>query len=130
MIAFGPVSSLFDFLTFFILFAVFKASSPNFPSLFQTAWFVESLFTQTLVIFAIRTRHIPFFRSKSSRQLFWNIIIVLAITLIIPFSIAGEFFKFVPLPILFLVILVGFIVVYLFLVELMKAWFYRRFTPD
>jgi Mg2+-importing ATPase len=129
MIAFGPISSIFDFLTFFVMIVVFKASVPtaDFPPLFQTAWFVESLFTQTLVIFAIRTREVPFFKSKPSKWLVINITAILAIALLIPYTVFGEFFKFVPLPPNFLLILVIFIVVYLVLVEMMKKWFYRRF---
>ena len=123
MMSFGPISSIFDFLTFFVMIFVFKASAP----LFQTAWFVESLFTQTLVIFAIRTRKIPFYRSKPSRLLVLNIVVILAVALVLPFTVVGDFFSFVPLPLNFLLILVVFIVVYLVLVELMKKWFYRRY---
>ena len=123
MLMFGPISSIFDFATFFLMLYVFKAHEP----LFQTAWFIESLFTQTLVIFVIRTRTVPFFRSKPNKYLLVNIFIVLAIALILPFTPVAEVFKFVPLPANFLFILVGFIVVYLGLVELMKKWFYHRF---
>jgi P-type Mg2+ transporter len=123
MISFGPISSIFDFLTFFVMLVIFKASAP----LFQTAWFVESLFTQTLVIFAIRTRKIPFYRSKPSRLLVINIFIILALALILPFTVLGSFFSFVALPVKFLLILVVFIIVYLVLVEIVKKWFYRRY---
>jgi len=122
MLSFGPVSSIFDFLTFFVLLFVFKATAP----LFQTAWFVESLFTQTLVIFAIRTGKIPFWRSRPSRLLIFNIVVILVLALILPFTAVGTFFSFVALPVKFLMILVIFIVAYLGLVELMKRWFYRR----
>jgi Mg2+-importing ATPase len=126
MLFFGPVSSIFDFLTFAVMIFVFHATAP----LFQTAWFVESLFTQTLVIFAIRTRRLPFFRSQPSQFLVWNIVIVLAVALALPFVVLGKFFNFVPLPVNFLVILVVFIVIYMCLVELMKAWFYRRYGKE
>ena len=124
MLFFGPISSVFDFLTFFIMIYVFKATAP----LFQTAWFVESLFTQSLVIFVIRTRTIPFFRSKPSKLLVINVAIILLAALVLPFTRLGDIFGFVPLPATFLLILIGFIVVYLVLVELMKSWFYRRFS--
>jgi len=125
MLAFGPVSSVFDFATFFVLLYVFRATAP----LFQTAWFVESLFTQTLVIFVIRTRTIPFVRSKPNKLLLVNIVVVLVVAMVLPFtSVGGRIFGFVPLPTTFLLILVGFIVVYLGLTELMKRWFYRRFA--
>lgn len=124
MIFFGPVSSIFDFLTFFVMLFVFKASAP----LFQTAWFVESLFTQSLVIFVIRTRQIPFYRSKPNKLLILNVAIVLMAALALPFTIAGKFFGFIPLPPAFLLILVAFILIYLGLTELMKRWFYQRYT--
>jgi Mg2+-importing ATPase len=103
----------------------FKASGP----LFQTAWFVESLFTQCLVIFAIRTRTVPFFLSKPNKLLVLNVALVLAVALLFPFTYIGNFFSFVPLPFTFLMVLIAFIVVYLGLVELMKKWFYRRYRP-
>jgi P-type Mg2+ transporter len=122
MIAFGPISSIFDFATFFVMLFVFKADA----SLFQTAWFVESLFTQTLVIFVIRTRTVPFFQSKPSKWLVINISVILSLALILPFTPLGKVFYFVPLPMTFLLVLVGFIIVYLVLVELMKIWFYQH----
>jgi P-type Mg2+ transporter len=124
MVSFGPISSIFDFMTFFVMLVIFKASAP----LFQTAWFVESLLTQTLVIFAIRTRKVPFFKSAPSKPLVLNIIVVLAFALALPFTSLGGFFSFVPLPINFLLILVLFIAVYVTLVELVKKWFYAKFA--
>ena len=121
MLIFGPVSSIFDFLTFGVMIWGFHASQ----SLFQTAWFVESLFTQTLVIFVIRTEGVPFWKSKPNLLLVLNIFIILAISLALPYTIIGDFFSFVPLPLTFLLVLVAFIIVYLFLVEFMKRWFYR-----
>jgi Mg2+-importing ATPase len=124
MVSFGPVSSIFDFLTFFVMLFVFKASAP----LFQTAWFIESLFTQTLVIFVIRTRKTPFYRSKPNKLLLLNIVVILIFALILPFTFIGTFFSFVALPLRFLLMLAVFIVAYLGLVEIMKIWFYRRFS--
>jgi Mg2+-importing ATPase len=124
MLAFGPVSSIFDFLTFFVMIYVFKATAP----LFQTAWFIESLFTQTLVIFVIRTKKIPFYRSKPSKFLLLNIAVILILALVLPFTVVGTFFSFVALPPRFLLMLAAFIVAYLGLVELMKIWFYRRYA--
>ena len=127
MIFFGPVSSIFDFLTFFVMLRFFKASAP----LFQTAWFVESLFTQSLVIFVIRTRQIPFYRSKPNKLLVLNIAIILILAITLPFTAVGAYFGFVALPPAFLLVLAAFVVTYLALVELMKIWFYRRYpaTP-
>jgi len=124
MLVFGPVSSIFDFATFFVMLYVFRATAP----LFQTAWFVESLFTQTLIIFVIRTRTVPFLRSKPNKLLLVNILVILVLALILPFTTFGSIFGFVPLPITFLAVLLGFIILYIVLVELIKKWFYRRFS--
>jgi Mg2+-importing ATPase len=123
MLTFGPISSLFDFLTFFVMLFVFHAS----PALFQTAWFIESLFTQTLVIFAIRTRRTPFWKSAPSRILVLNVAIILAFSIAIPYTSLGTVFGFVRLPVTFILILAAFIVVYLGLVEVVKVWFFKRF---
>jgi len=124
MLSFGPISSIFDFLTFFVLIWGFKASAP----LFQTAWFIESLFTQTLVIFAIRTRKTPFFKSTASKLLILNIVVVLIAALIIPFTPLSKLFSFTALPWKFIIILGVFVVTYLVLVETVKIWFYKKFS--
>jgi Mg2+-importing ATPase len=124
MVAFGPISSIFDFLTFFIMLYVFNAW--NKPALFQTAWFIESLCTQTLVIFVIRTRKMPFFNSVPSKPLLLSSLAVVALAILLPFTIVGEWFQFIELPPNFYLFLLGFIVAYLILVEVMKRAFYRR----
>ncbi len=126
MLAFGPISSIFDFLTFGIMIFLFAAGTPDKAALFQTAWFVESLSTQTFVIFVIRTRKIPFFKSRPSRILSGFSIGVVALAWIIPFTPLGALFGFIPLPAEFLLLLVAMLGVYLVLVEVMKRWFYGR----
>jgi Mg2+-importing ATPase len=121
MVFFGPISSLFDFLTFFVMIAIFHASEP----LFQTAWFLESLSTQTLVIFVIRTRKTPFYKSKPSMYLVLGALGVVVFALILPFTALGQFFSFVRPPVSFLVILLAFIGTYLGLAEFLKRWFYK-----
>jgi Mg2+-importing ATPase len=124
MIVFGPISSIFDFLTFFIMLFVFQAT----PALFQTAWFIESLCTQTLVIFVIRTRRSPFYKSKPSRPLLISTLLVVAVALVLPLTSLGrDLFQFVSPPFTFYVILAGLIATYLALVELVKRWFFRRY---
>ncbi len=122
MLFFGPISSLFDFLTFFVMIYVFNATE----ALFQTAWFIESLATQTLVIFAIRTRRTPFFKSRPSKTLFIGSVSAVSLALILPFTPLGEFFEFVRPPFTFLLILAGFVASYITLVEILKIVFYRR----
>jgi Mg2+-importing ATPase len=120
MVFFGPISSIFDFLTFGVMLFVFHARG----SLFQTAWFSESLATQSLVIFAIRTRRSPFFRSRPGRALTAGTIGSVAIGLILPFTPLGRWFGFTPLPLGFLAILAAMVLVYLTLVEVGKSFFF------
>ncbi|MBM5805203.1 MAG: magnesium-translocating P-type ATPase [Candidatus Verstraetearchaeota archaeon] len=124
MLYIGPISSIFDFLTFFIMLYVFNAAVP----LFQTAWFMESLCTQTLVVFIIRTRRSPFYRSRPSRLLTFSSLCVTALAIIIPFTPLGELFGFVEPPLSFFAVLAGLIAAYLIIVEVVKRWFYRRYV--
>jgi Mg2+-importing ATPase len=124
MIFLGPVSSIFDFLTFFIMLLVFSATEP----LFQTAWFLESLCTQTLVIFVIRTRRTPFYRSKPGRLLLLSSLSIVGFALIIPFTPIGDLFHFVRPPATFFLVLAGLIGAYLVLTEIVKKWFYKRYA--
>jgi len=120
MLVIGPVSSLFDFLTFYVLLAVLQADE----KLFQTGWFVESLCTQVLVIFIIRTRGNPL-RSHAHPVLTVTSLAVVAIALALPFTPIGTYFGFVPPPARFYLILGAMVLVYLLVVELAKQGFYR-----
>ncbi|MCL5949946.1 MAG: magnesium-translocating P-type ATPase [Candidatus Bathyarchaeota archaeon] len=122
MVALGPVSSLFDFLTFFVMLIFFSASAP----LFQTAWFIESLCSQILVVFIIRTRRKPFYKSKPSKYLLISSLSIVAFALILPFTPLGAVFGFVPPPPLFFVALAILLGTYLLLAETVKHWFYKR----
>jgi len=121
MIFFGPISSIFDFATFGIMIWIFNAHAP----LFRSGWFVESLATQSLVIFAIRTRRVPFFRSHASRPLSVTTLVVVAVGAILPYSPAAHVLGFRPLPAAFFGFLVGMVIAYLALIELGKRHFYR-----
>ena len=122
MILFGPISSIFDFATFAVMLFAFHAQG----SLFQTAWFTESLGTQSLVIFAIRTRRVPFFRSRPSLALSMGTLGSVAVGLALPFSPIGRVFGFTPLPAVFLAVLGFMVVVYLAIVEIGKKVFFDR----
>jgi len=124
MLTVGPVSSAFDFLTFFILLRVFHAGA----ALFHTGWFIESLATQVFVIFVIRTRGSPL-ASRPSRLLILTSLAVVAVALLLPFTSAASRLGFVPAPGTFFVILAIMVGMYLVLVELVKRWFYERFAP-
>ena len=117
---FGPMSSIFDFATFFILLHFLHAKSHEF----RTGWFVESLATQTLVIFVIRTHRVPFFRSRPSIPLLVAIISCVAVGAVLPFTPLAEPLGFTSLPISFFLVLLGLIGTYLILAELGKRWFY------
>ena len=121
---FGPISSLFDILTFCILLFIFNADA----SLFQTAWFIESICTQTLIIFVIRTRIVPFYKSKPSTLLMISTVLIVAVACILPFTIIGKIFGFVQPPFSFFVVLAGLIAGYLVLVEVTKKWFYAKYS--
>ena len=126
MVIMGPVSSIFDFLTFFLLCCVvFKAC--RFP-VFQTAWFVESLSTQTLVVFVLRTRKTPFYKSKPGRYLLISSLSVVAVAFALPYTPLGAVFGFTPPPATFYLALAGLIAGYLFLVEVVKKWFIKRYA--
>jgi len=119
----GPVSSLFDFLTFYVLLAVLNANE----GLFQTGWFIESLTTQVLVIFVIRTRRSPL-SSRPHPALAATSLAVVVAALILPFTALGRYFGFQPPPAEFWGILVGLVVAYLGIVETAKRLFYRYLT--
>jgi Mg2+-importing ATPase len=121
MLIFGPISSLFDFLTFGVLLLAVGANEHQF----QTGWFIESLFTQVLVVLVIRTRLSPFWRSRPSRPLTIAIIAALAAAVLIPLSPLAPTLGFAPLPPVFWVLLVVLVAAYLALVEYVK----RRFEP-
>jgi Mg2+-importing ATPase len=121
MLIFGPISSLFDFATFGLLWLVLGAREQAF----HTGWFIESLFTQILVVLVIRTRRSPFWLSRPSPQLLAAIVVALAAAVIIPLSPLGDVLGFATLPIAFWPLLALVVGAYLALVELTK----RRFEP-
>ncbi len=136
MIVFGPLSSVFDLLTFGLMLWVLNASDTEFRS----GWFVESLATQTLVIFAIRTRRVPFFRSHPSLPITLAALGVVTVGALVPATPLAGTLGFSPLPGAFFAALAGMVVAYLALIEIGKRWFYRatrttiptvrRFNPD
>ncbi|MEC5189780.1 MULTISPECIES: magnesium-translocating P-type ATPase [unclassified Arthrobacter] len=122
MFLFGPISSLFDFATFALMLFVFDAV----PGEFRAGWFIESIVTQTLIIFVIRTRRVPFFRSRPSPGLVGASLGVVALGVYLPLSPLAGVLGFDPLPVPFFLALLGMAAVYLVLVELAKLWFYAR----
>jgi Mg2+-importing ATPase len=125
MLVFGPVSSIFDFITFYALLAFFGAGE----ALFQTGWFIESMTTQTLVVFCIRTRR-RFYRSSPCRFLVAMNLGAVALAVVLSLVPWGHWFGFVAPPPLFFVLLVGATTAYLGVIEVTKVLFYRYMTGD
>jgi len=118
---FGPFSSLYDFLTYGIMLFVFSASAP----LFQSGWFVESFWTEVLVIFVIRTRRVPFFTSRPGKWLTLLTLSCVAFGTILPFTFLGGFLGFTALPTEYWLLLVLMVATYLLLVDAGKVFFYK-----
>jgi len=122
MLVFGPLSSLFDFLTFAILMYISRTNE----ALFHTGWFVESVISATLVVFVLRTR-LPFWRSRPSKAMLAATSGVALVTLILPYSPLAQLLDFQPLP-PFLLLLIGCIVgLYFLSAEVVKRWFFRSY---
>jgi Mg2+-importing ATPase len=121
----GPISSIFDYATFFIMLYVFDAW--NNPALFHTGWFVESLFTQTLIIHVIRTNKIPFIQSRASWPLILTSIAVVSVGAWLTVSPLATTLGFVTLPLLYWQLLAIMLLCYVILTQLVKTWFYRKY---
>jgi Mg2+-importing ATPase len=121
----GPISSLFDYATFFLMLYVFD--SWQNPALFHTGWFIESIFTQTLIIHVIRTHRIPFIESRASRPLIVSSILVVSGAAWLTISPLADSLGFVSLPPLYWLCLAGMLVCYVALTQIVKTWFYKRY---
>ncbi len=120
MLIFGSLSSLFDFATFGVLLWLMKASE----QVFQTGWFIESILSAGVVVFAVRTR-LPFTRSHPSRVMLTVTALVMMVTLYLPYSPLAGVLGFVPLPLPYLLVIFGIVATYFFSAEMTKRWFYR-----
>ena len=125
MLTIGPISSLFDLLTFYLLINLFHADE----SLFRTGWFVESIASQVLVIFVIRTRRNPM-HSHPNRWLVLTSLGVVVAALLLPFTALAPYLGFTPLPLSFFALLTGLLLAYLLAVEGGKQWFYKRLMKN
>ena len=124
MTVFGPISSIFDFCTFAVLIVAFGAR--NNPDLFRSGWFIESLLTQTLVVFVIRTRRTPFWKSRPARALLATTLTCAGIAVVFPYGPLSASFGFVAPSATLLVTIVVLAAVYLALVDVAKRWFYAH----
>ena len=145
MLYIGPISSIFDYATFALMWYFFKcrldlvapdffkatADTPNYAAaLFQTGWFVESLLTQTLIVHIIRTHRIPFIQSRPSAALLTCTLVVMAVGAWLPFSPLAHWFGLVPLPPVFFLWIAGYLLAYSVLTHTVKMWFSRKFGSD
>jgi len=130
MLFIGPISSIFDYTTYLMMYFLFAATTPAQASLFQTGWFVESLLSQTLIIHVIRTRKMAFIESRASVPLLLTGLAVCSVGLWLPYSPFSRALGFQHLPGLYWPLLAAMLVAYLVLTHLMKTWFHRRFGLD
>lgn len=141
MVFIGPISSIFDYATFALMWFYFGCSSFSDPAvgqaqkelharLFQTGWFVESLLTQTLIVHIIRTRRIPFIGSRASLPMTLTTLAIMAIGVWLPYSPFAGTLNLVPLPPVFWVWIGGFLVAYAILTHLVKTWFFNRYGGE
>ncbi|MCX6735613.1 MAG: magnesium-translocating P-type ATPase [Candidatus Parcubacteria bacterium] len=121
---FGLVSSFFDFITFFVLYKIFSLSASGF----QTGWFIESIATQVLIIYIIRTKRSPFFRSLPSFPVVFSTLGIVLLAWIIPFTPLGELLSFGSLSPFIMAVIASIVFVYLIAGEIAKAIFYRAYN--
>ncbi|MBB6501071.1 magnesium-translocating P-type ATPase [Pedobacter cryoconitis] len=127
MLYIGPISSIFDYATFAVMFFVFKANSPAHQSLFQSGWFIEGLLSQTLIVHMIRTRKIPFIQSWATAPVVALTSLIMIIGIFIPFSPFAGALKMEQLPLSYFPWLIGILASYCLLTQYIKVWYIKRF---
>lgn len=129
MIFIGPISSIFDYITFAVMFYYFKANAPTpyKEHLFQSGWFIEGLLSQTLIIHMIRTRKIPFIQSWATSPVIALTTTIMLIGIALPFTPFASAFEMVPLPWQYFPILVAILVAYCALTQVIKVWYIKKF---
>lgn len=127
MVFIGPISSIFDVVTFFLMWHVFGANTIEKQSLFQSGWFIVGLLTQTLIVHMIRTQHIPFIQSRAAMPVILLTASIMAFGIYLPFSSLGEHLGMVPLPLSYFPWLAGILLSYCVLTQLVKRLYIHRF---
>ncbi|CAM3842892.1 magnesium-translocating P-type ATPase [Roseateles saccharophilus] len=127
MLFFGPVSSIFDIVTFVVMWFVFGANSTEHQTLFQSGWFIEGLMTQTLVVHMIRTRKIPFLQSRPGAALLAGTTAIMAVGIFLPMGPLSHYFKLQALPASYFPMLAAILLGYMVLTQAMKAFYTRRY---
>ncbi|MBK1896611.1 magnesium-translocating P-type ATPase [Chryseobacterium sp. YIM B02567] len=124
----GPISSIFDFATFAVMYFIFKANTVEHQTLFQSGWFVEGLLSQTLIIHMIRTRKIPFIQSWATTPVVALTSLIMIIGIFLPFSPFATALKMQPLPLSYFPWLLGILTCYCLLTQWVKNWFIKKFN--
>jgi len=127
MLYFGPISSIFDILTFGLMWFVFQANTPERQTLFQSGWFVEGLLTQTLIVHTIRTQKIPFLQSRPSPALLFMTVVIMACGVFIAMGPVSHYFKMQALPASYFAFLAVILLGYMTLTQAMKGFYARRY---
>ena len=128
MMFIGPISSIFDYATFALMFFFFKANSLEDQSLFQSGWFVEGLLSQTLIVHMIRTRKMPFFQSWAAAPVVALTSTIMLFGIIIPFTPLATALHLQPLPFIYFPFLIAILICYCVLVQFVKQWYLRRYS--
>jgi Mg2+-importing ATPase len=127
MVFIGPISSIFDIVTFWVMWHVFGANTIAHQSLFQSGWFVVGLLTQTLIVHMIRTQHIPFIQSRAATPVILLTASIMAFGIYLPYSTLGEHLSMVPLPLAYFPWLAGILLSYCVLTQVVKRIYIHKF---
>ena len=127
MIFFGPLSSIFDVITFIVMWNVYHANTISNAVLFQSGWFIEGLVTQTIVVHMIRTRKIPFLQSRAAWSLIMMTLVIVTLGICLPMGSLAGYVKMTALPLSYFGWLVAILLGYMALVQLMKGFYDRKF---
>jgi Mg2+-importing ATPase len=130
MLFIGPISSIFDYCTFGIMWFIFGCTTPASQGLFQSGWFVEGLLSQTLIVHMIRTAKVPFVQSRAAWPLLLSTAIIMSLGIFIPMGPLGRYLGFVQLPWTYFPMLVGMLLSYCVLTQLVKVWFIKKYGFD
>ncbi len=127
MVYIGPISSIFDIVTYLVMWFVFKANAPEVQGLFHSGWFIIGLLTQTLVVHMLRTEKIPFIQSRATLPVMIMTVVIMAIGIYIPFSPLGASIGFEPLPSSYFPWMIGIVVSYCVVTQFVKMWYIKKF---
>jgi len=127
MVFFGPISSIFDIITFAVMWWVFKANTVEAQTLFQSGWFVVGVLSQTLIVHMIRTRRVPFIQSRPAWPLVAMTLMGICVGIALPFSPLAGYLQLQALPLGYFPWLVAILAGYMILTQCVKGIFYRRY---